>query len=149
MRKRVYLVTKGKYEGCQRQLAWFSRHRKDLYFEIFGFFMGSHLSYHRDGRIWRTSPATRRHPDYIKKYFPLDDFKGLYQSDLGMIRKSELLKNPCLKEHDRKKALALREVDFGAYPREIINIVVEFLEPGKQEPIMSKDVAHLQMRRCL
>ena len=141
LKKRVYLVTKEEYEGCQRQLAWFARHKKGLYFDVFGFFMGSHTSYHRDGKIFRTSPTTNYHATYLGKYLPLDDFKGWYQLGTSMVRKSELLKKPCLKGHDRNKALTLQEVDLEAYPSETINIVMEFLEPSKRELITSKDVA--------
>ena len=141
MKERVYLATKEKYRGCHRQLAWFARHQNGLYFETFGFFMGSHTSYHRDGRIWRTSPATNRRPDYLRKYLPLDDFRGMYQLGLSMVRKSELGKNPCLKERHRKKALAIQEVDLKAYPSDILNIVVELLEPDKREFITSEDIA--------
>ena len=143
MKKRVYLVTKEEYEGCQRQLAWFAKHQNGIYFDVLGFFMrmDSHMTYHRDGRIWRTSPATNYHAKYLGKYLPLDDFKGWYQLGTSMILKSELLKNPCLKERDQKKALTVQEVDLEAYPSEVINIVVEFLEPSKRELITSEDVA--------
>ena len=105
--------------------------------------MGSHTSYHRDGRIFRTSLASdyQTRKEYLGKYLPLDDFKEWYQLGTSMILKSELLKNPCLMKRDRKKALILQEVDLEAYPSDFINIVVEFLEPGKTELLTSKDVA--------
>ena len=56
MAKRVYLVTKRKYDDYQRQLAWFSRHTKDLYYSVFMLAGGSHYSYHKDGKIWRSPP---------------------------------------------------------------------------------------------
>lgn len=102
--------------------------------------MGSHISYHRDGKIFRTSPATNGHAKYLRKYLPLDDFRELYQLGISMVMKNELLKNPCLKERDRKRALTLQEIDLGAYPSETINIVVEFLEPSKRELITSEDI---------
>lgn len=141
LKRRAYVVTRGMYDGCQRQLAWFERGPKDLYFEVFAFFMGSHTSYHRDGRIWRTSPATRGRPDYRRRYLPLDSFRGLHQLGISMVRKSELRKNPCLKPRTRRKALTLQEIDLEDYPSEILNIVVELLEPGRQEFIASKDIA--------
>lgn len=134
-------MTKEEYDGCQRQLAWFAKHQKGLYYEILTFFVGSHISYHRDGRIFRTSPATSCYPNRIRKYLPLEEFEGLYQLGLGMAWKSELMKNPCLKARARNKALALHEVDLEVYPSEIINIIVEFLEPNKKELIMSPDIA--------
>lgn len=142
LKERIYLVTKEEYEGCQRQLIWFAKHQNGIYFDVFGFFVrtDSHLSYHRDGRIWRTSPATNYSAKYLGRYLPLDDFKGCYQLGTNMVGKSELLKNPCFKESHRKKASTLQEVDLGKYPSETINIVVEFLEPSKRQVITSKDV---------
>ncbi|MFB0502056.1 MAG: hypothetical protein ACETVP_06245 [Candidatus Bathyarchaeia archaeon] len=143
MKGQVCLVTKREYQGCQRKLAWFKKYQNGIYFDIFGFFMGSHTSYHRDGRIFRTSHASdyQTRKEYLGKYLPLDDFKEWYQLGTSMILKSELLKNPCLMKRDRKKALILQEVDLEAYPSDFINIVVEFLEPGKTELLTSKDVA--------
>ena len=143
MKEWVYLVTKREYRGCQRKLAWFKRYQNGIYFDVFGFFMGSHTSYHRDGRIFRTSPTpnfqTRK--EYLGKYLPLDDFKEWYQLGTSMMLKSELMRNPCFMKRDRKKALTLQEIDLEAYPSEVINIVVEFLEPGKSELITSEGLA--------
>jgi len=131
--ERIFLVTKKKYKGCQRKLAWFSKHKKDLYFEVFAFLMGSHISYHKNGSIWRTSPATKKNK--IGQYLPLDDFKGWYQLGTSMIEKSLLKGNPCLKERERRKALTIQEVDLEALHSEIINMVVEFIEPSYLESI--------------
>ncbi len=57
-----------------------------------------------------------------------------------MIWKNLLLKSPVLTKRDGKKAVTLKEVDLEAYPSEIINIVVEFLEPSKLELLKSEDV---------
>lgn len=125
MTERIFLVTKKKYEGCQRKLTWFSKHGNDLYYEVFGFLMGSHISYHKDGSIWRTSPATKKCK--IGQYLPLDDFKGWYQLGTSMIEKSLLKENPCLKKRERSKALTIEEVDLEAFPSDIINMVIEFI----------------------
>jgi len=55
--------------------------------------------------------------------------------------KSELLKSPVLAKRDRRKAITLKEVDLEAYPSEVINVVVEFLEPSKLELLKSETVA--------
>ena len=140
MKKEVYLVTKREYGGCQRKLAWFKRHKKDIYFNVFGFFRGSHTSYHESGGIFRTSPAFSYKAVKVGKYLALDGFKGWRQMGTSMILKSELLKSPILAKRDRKRALTLKEVDLEAYPSKVINIVVEFLEPNKLELLESKNV---------
>ncbi len=124
MKKRVFLVTKNRYDGHQRQLAWFVRHPKDLYFDVIMDYMNSHVSYHKNGNIWRTAPS----PIGLKKigkYFPLNEFREMFQVGTCMILKSRLKSNPPLKETHRKKALAIQEVDLKVYPNDIINIVVE------------------------
>lgn len=140
MKKQVYLATKREYGGYQRKLAWFRRHKKDIYFNVFGPFRGSHTSYHESGGIFRTSPAFKK-AEKVGKYLPLDGFKGWRQMGTSMILKSELLNSPVLAKRDRKKALTLKEVDLEAYPSKVINIVVEFLEPSKQELLEYEDVA--------
>lgn len=134
-------MTKEAYDGYQRQLAWFSRQMNGLYFEVFGLFMGSHTSYHKDGKIMRTSPAITRRDKHRGTYLPLDDFRGLYQLGAMMTSKSELRVNPCLKEPNRRKALIVYEVDLNKYPSQIMNCVVEFLEPASVSLIKSKDLA--------
>jgi len=141
LKKEVYLVTKREYGGYQRKLAWFKRHKKDIYFNVFGFFRGSHTSYHERGGIFRTSPAFNYKAEKVGKYLPLNNFKGWHQVGTSMILKSELLKSPVLAKRDRKKALTLKEIDLEVYPSEVINIVLEFLEPGKLELLESADVA--------
>jgi len=141
LKEEVYFITKKKYGGAQRKLAWFKKHLNGIVFDVFGFFLGSHWTYHQDGTTWRTSPASNYKAEKVGKYLPLDGFEGLHQMGTSMIFKSELLKSPILKKRDRKKALTLQEVDLEVYPSEVINIVVEFLEPSKRELIASKDVA--------
>jgi hypothetical protein len=131
--EKIFLVTENKYGGCQRKLAWFSKHKNDLYFEVLAFLMGSHISYHKDGSIWRTNPATKK--DKIGQYLPLDKFRGWYQLGTSMIEKYLLKENPCLKNRERKKALTIQEVDLEVFPRGIVNMVVEFIAPNHFESI--------------
>lgn len=98
--------------------------------------MGSHVSYHKNGSVWRTSPAIKKNK--IGQYLPLDDFKGWYQLGTNMIQKSLLKGNPCVKKRERRKALTVQEVELETFPSEIINIVVEFIEPSYLESV-SKD----------
>lgn len=53
--KRLIIATRQQIDGARRKLAWFSRTATDLYFEVGGAFIESHTSYHKDGRIFRTS----------------------------------------------------------------------------------------------
>lgn len=136
MTQRILLVTKKKYGNCQRKLAWFSKHKKGLYFEIFAFLFGSHTSYHINGSIWRTSPAINKKK--IGQYLPLDDFKGWYQLGTSLIERSLLEENPCLKTKGHQKALTVQNVDLGTFPSAIINLVIEFIEPNYLEPISKR-----------
>lgn len=135
MAKRILVVTK-KNKECQRKLAWFSKHRWGIYFQVFAFLLGSHTSYHVNGSIWRTSPAIKK--NRIGQYLPLDVFKGWFQLGTSMIKKKLLEGNPCLKERERRKALTVQEVDLEVFPSEIINMVVEFIEPTYLESISKK-----------
>lgn len=131
MSERIFLVTKNEYDGCQRKIAWFSKHKNGIYFEVFAFLMGSHTTYHKDGSIWRTSPAIKKNK--IGQFLPLDDFKGWYQLGTSMILKDNLKGNPCLKERERNRVLTVQKVDLEAYPNKIVNNVVEFIEPSYLE----------------
>lgn len=133
---RIFLVTKNKHNGCQRKIAWFSKHKNDLYFEVFGFIKGSHISYHKDGSIWRTSPAVKKNK--IGQYLPLDQFKGGYQLGTSMIEKKLLNENPCLKKRERNRAYLVEEVDMDEFPSDILNILVEFIDPSVLDTISEK-----------
>lgn len=139
-KSRVIFATQQEYAGCQRKLAWFSKHGNDLYFEIAGFFVGSHTSYHRDGNIFRTSPATENQPQFIGKNLPLKDFTGWYQLGAGMVQKVALSKNPCLKSRDRKDTTVLKEIDLGQFPSSTLNLVVELLHPDSRDLLNSESV---------
>lgn len=69
---RAVITTHESIGGMPRKLAWFARHGKGLYFDIGSSFYGSHTSYHVDGNIFRTSPATGLRPRFQGKYMPLD-----------------------------------------------------------------------------
>lgn len=137
---RVIFATQKKYSGCQKKLAWFSKHGNDLYFDVGGFFMGSHTSYHRDGNIFRTSPATKNQPRFIGNHLPLKNFEGWYQLGATMVQKSALSKNPNLKSRDRKSQTILKELDLGQFPSNTINLVVELLHPTFQDVLNSESI---------
>lgn len=85
---RATLSTKEEYDGQKRKLAWFTREGKGLYFEIGSFFLGSHTSYHVDGNVFRTSPATSSRPRFQGLYTPLDKFCGWVQLGISMVAKN-------------------------------------------------------------
>jgi len=126
---RITIATKQKIAGFQRKLAWFSLEGNDLYFEIAGMLEGSHTSYHRDGKLFRTSPATQKRASQFAKHLPLSQFQGWYKLGLGMVLKSSLNRNPVLKNRDRKGQV--HEVDIDKFPSDTLNIVAELLEPNK------------------
>ena len=133
--QKYIVATKQVISGHQRKLAWFSLQSKDLYFEIAGILEGSHNSYHEDGSIWRTSPATDKRAQHVKNHHPLTDFHGWFHLGLGMLLKSSLPSNPELKNRDHKHNIEFIDID--KYPSEALNIVVDLLEPGKQDLLES------------
>jgi len=136
--QRIVIATIQKISGFQRKLAWFSFHEKGLYFEIAGMIDGSHISYHKDGNIFRTSPATNNRADLIRKHFPLAQFQGWHRLGLGMVLKSSLNKNPELKDKDRK--YRVYEVDVDRFPSNTLNFVAELIEPNKRDLFNSEEM---------
>jgi len=90
---------------------------------------GSHTSYHRDGKLFRTGPATHKRATQFAKHLPLSQFQGWYKLGVGMLLKSSLNGNPVVKDRDRKGQV--HEVDIDQFPSETLNIVAELLEPNK------------------
>ena len=136
--QKFIVATKQKISGCQRKLAWFSLHRRDLYFEMAGMLEGSHSSYHKDGSMWRTSPATNKQARYVKRHYPLDQFQGWFHLGIGMLLKSSLPSNPELKNRDKKHQIHFVDVD--KFPSEALNLVVDLLEPNRKEILQAGDM---------
>lgn len=130
---RLIISTRQKIDGVRRKLGWFSRTATDLYFEVGGIFLGSHTSYHKDGNIFRTSPATGNRPSLEKRHLPLADFHGFHQLGLSMLRKSALSTEPPVKSRDQKGHSHLQEINLDAFPSEALNFVVELIEPDCEE----------------
>lgn len=119
-------------------MAWFSVHKSDLYYEMAGFHDGSHSSYHKDGSIWRTSPATEKKPKYIKRHYPLKHFQGWLNIGIGMLLKTALINNPELKNKDKK--YCIQYVDLDSFPCDSLNLVIELLKSNHKELLQSKDM---------
>lgn len=134
-------MTKNEYGGYKRQLAWFARHPEDIYFDVFMSTMHSHMSYHKNGRIFRTDARISSRAKRIGYYLPANDFKGVYQLGTSMIWKSQLKLNPPLEKRHRNKALAVKEVDLEVFPCDIMNAVIEFFEPDILDLMASENVA--------
>jgi len=126
---KIIIATKQEIGSSQRKLAWFHLQKDDLYFEIAGMLEGSHISYHKDGNLFRTSPGTNKRARFVRKHFPLAQFQGWYKLGLGMVLKSSLNKNPELKSADRKHQI--HEVDIDQFPSDALNLVAELLEPNR------------------
>lgn len=124
---RIIIATRQKIAGSQRKLAWFSFHGNDLYFEIAGMHEGSHSSYHKDGKLFRTSPATGNKAKLFGNHRPISHFKGYYNLGMGMVLKSALSNNPELKHKDSSNQIY--DVDIDQFPSDTLNIAAELLEP--------------------
>ena len=126
---RATLATCEAYEGSRRKLVWFDRTPTGVYFGIPSFLLGSHTSYHRDGNIFRTSPATGQKPTFIGNHLNLKEFRGWYQLGIAAVTKDELRQNPPVKGRDRSPANILFHVALDDYPSATMNFVIELITP--------------------
>jgi len=136
--QKFILATKQEISGNRRKLAWFSIQKRDLYFEMAGFHEGSHSSYHKDGSIWRTSPATNKKAKYVKHHYPLNRFHGWFKLGMGMLLKAALPHDPELKARDKKHQIQL--VDIDCFPSEALNIVVDLIETKRRDLLQTEDM---------
>ena len=104
-----------------------------------GIIDGSHTSYHKDGNIFRTSPATKKRAQIVKRHFPLSNFHGWFQLGSGMILKSSLEKCPKLKQKHLKYHVV--KVDIDKFPSNALNIVADLLGPNQNELLNNTDMA--------
>jgi len=138
---RATIATTEEVDGCQRKIAWFNHTPNGIYFEAGQFFMGSHTSYHVDGNVFRTSPATLDRPRFQGRYLPLNNFKGWYQAGVSMIMTKAIHDNSCVKARDRKRGNYLGQVSLAQINNETINIVIEFLDIDKREWLNNSGIA--------
>lgn len=136
--QKYIIATKQEVSGYPRKLAWFSIHSRDLYFEMAGILEGSHTSYHKDGKMWRTSLATNKRAKFIKHHYPLNQFHGWYPLGLGMLLKSSLPYNPKLKNKDKKHHVSF--VDIDQFPSSVLNLVADLLEPNRGDLFQARDM---------
>lgn len=129
---RAIIATDEPINGDQRKLAWFSRNSRGLYFELGGSFVASHTSYHIDGNVFRTSPATDLHARFQRRHVPLDQFRGWTRLGFAMINKDQLARNAPIKPKDRKAGSILATVPIAQLPSETINLLVELLHPDRR-----------------
>lgn len=138
---KVRVITEGCFGGHQRELAWFSRQPKGLYFDVGAFVMGTHTSYHSDGNVFRRSPATGGRPKLQGKYVELDDFRGWYQLGITMIKKETIARNPPLRPRHRKRGGQIVEIPVNAFPSNAINVVTEIVSPDFLQYLEDAEVA--------
>lgn len=124
---RAVIASHENISDVPRKIAWFALHGKGIYFDIVSSLCGSHTSYHVDGNVFRTSPATGLRPRFQGKYLPLSTFRGWHQLGFGMVSKNQLANSPPLKEKDRKRPNIVETISIGDLPAESINLVVELV----------------------
>jgi len=138
---RMIVATKEGYGGSQRKVAWFDYRPNGLYFDLGGSLFGTHTSYHRDGNVFRTSPATGNKPKFQGTHIELGNFRGWYQLGVAMISKEKVETNPPLKASDRRKAARIIELVMGDYPSRTINIVTELISPDFKQYLNRTELA--------
>lgn len=140
---RSTLATGERIDGCHRKIAWFSSTANGISFELGRFVMGSHTTYHVDGNIFRTSPATGNRAKPAGNYFSHTGFYGWYQVGVSMVRVDDIPNNSCLKARDKKSG---NVVDFLSVARAngpIVNLVLEFIDPDHLEWLNAPGVESL------
>jgi hypothetical protein len=129
---RISFVTKEAINGAQRKIAWFAWQPKGLYYEVGGLLWGSHVSYHVDGNVFRTSPATGGRPRFQGRELPLAAFAGWHRLGVAMVMKQLLARNPPLKSRDRKSGNVIKEVPILALETNSPNIVIELIHDDQR-----------------
>jgi hypothetical protein len=129
---RISFVSYEPVEGAQRKIAWFAWLPKGLYYDVGGLLWGSHISYHVDGNVFRTSPATGGRPRFQCRQVPLAAFTGWDQLGVAMIDKKLLARNPPLKARDRKPGNAIVQVPILGLETDTPNIVIELVHDSQR-----------------
>lgn len=138
---RMVVATEECYRGFPRKVAWFEYQPNGLYFDVGSFLLGTHTSYHRDGNIFRTSPATANKPRFQGRYVELDNFSGWHQLGVTMIAKEKLETHPPLKASDWKKASRIIPLVMDHYPSQTINMVIELISPDFKQFLNRAELA--------
>jgi hypothetical protein len=136
--QRIVIATRQTIDGVQRKLAWFSVHPNDLYCEITVMPEGSHNSYHKDGNMFRTSPATDQRATLMSTRLPWSQFKGWCKLGLGVVLKSSLAENPPLRSRDRKGFI--HEVDIDVFPSNALNLMAELADSAGRSYLSSPEM---------
>lgn len=137
---RATLVTQEEIAGAKRKLAWFALQGHGLYFEVGGFLLGSHTSYHVDGNVFRTSPATGGRPRFQGRMLPLAQFSGWHQLGIVMLQTRRLPQSPPLKSRDTREGNVVGEVSVSRFPASTLNIVVELVHRDQRKLLEGLDL---------
>ena len=125
---RISFITKENIDGAQRKVAWFAWQPKGLYYDVGGLLWGCHVSYHVDGNVFRTSPATGGRPRFQGRQVPLTAFDGWQGLGTAMVMRHLLVKNPPLKARDRKPGNVIEEIPILSLDTDSPNIVLELVD---------------------
>jgi hypothetical protein len=136
---RVTLCTAEPVDGARRKLAWFVLQGKGLYFDAGGLLKGSHTSYHVDGNVFRTSPATEHRARFQGAEVPLAHFRGWHQLGFVMLVKSMVARNPVVKSRDVRSPNQVIAVPIEDLPSDTLNIVLELVHPDSRRLEESAD----------
>ena len=133
-------ITAERFAGQQRKLGWFALQGLGLYFEAGGLLWGSHTSYHVDGNVFRTSPATGGRARLQGRQLPLSEFTGWHQLGIVMLQKEMLARNPPVKSRDRRAGNVILEVAMDLFPAETLNMVLELVHSSQQHLLSNPDL---------
>jgi len=137
---RATLITAERFAGEQRKLGWFALQGLGLYFEAGGLLWGSHTSYHVDGNVFRTSPATGGRARFQGRQLPLSEFASWHQLGVVMLQKEMLDRNPTVKSRDRRAGNVIVEVPMDLFPATALNIVLELVHSSQPHLLSHPDL---------
>lgn len=128
MSSRAYLVTRNRYGGHQRKIAWFNRRETGLYFDFPFLSTGAHTSFHKDGSIWKTALSTDMKPERTGYSYPIDSKTVWVQLGISAFRKEVAKTFPITKQSDFRKH-SIYDVDLSRFPCAVLNFIVECISP--------------------
>ena len=99
-----------------------------LYFGVGAPLLGAHTSYHRDGNVFRTSPATQMRPRFSGRQLSLEQFRGWEQFGVAMLLRERVSSLPPVRSRDRRTGNIVCDVPVEAFSSDTLNIVLELVD---------------------
>ena len=130
-KKKIYIITKDKYEGNHRTIGFVRDMGKHIYYDFLSHNVqlrtrkdGSHYSYHEDGTVWRTSQGVGK--EQLTATTPLKKFNSYYDLCTTAFNTESLKDLKPFKESYRGKVIII-ELDIASYESNFINLILDMI----------------------